>query len=347
MSKPIARHADGSDCYTPGCKLGVHTPIPSLSAGFDEAEKRAKRKAPTAAQKKKWAAGAEAKESKVKALLEELQGQVENLANDETWIASLNIMGKFHTYSFRNQMLILAQKPEATDVAAFGTWTRLNRTVKRGEKGIYIYRPQEVKADKLDAEGKPVLDANGKPSKETVRKIFVPVAVFDISQTSGEPLPHYDRELKETPPEGFEDDLTTAIQDKGFTVSEEELKPGHQGYTTTDGSKRVVIAKGLNPAQRAETLAHELGHIAAGHIDRAGEYHTGHGGQRSNMEVEAQSISYVLVRANGMSPAMGRSSAPYVAGWGSKDPDALKNSGTAVSKAVKGLLGEHAWRNLE
>ena len=346
MSKPIARHADGTDCYTPNCKLGVHTPIPSLSAGFDEAEKRAKRNAPTAAQKKKWAAGAEAKESKVKALLEELQGQVENLANDETWIASLNIMGKFHSYSFRNQMLIALQKPDATRVAGFNRWKELGRSVNRGEKAITIIAPAPIYADVVDDAGNAVLGDDGKKKRTVVSSRFTTAAVFDISQTSGEPLPHYDRELKETPPEGFEDDLTTAIQDKGFTVSEEELQPGHQGYTTTDGSKRVVIAKGLNPAQRAETLAHELGHIAAGHIDRAGEYHTGHGGQRSNMEVEAQSISYVLVRANGMSPAMGRSSAPYVAGWGSKDPDALKNSGTAVSKAVKGLLGEHAWRNL-
>jgi hypothetical protein len=45
------------------------------------------------------------------------------------------------TLSFGNIMLIARQKPDATYVAGFRTWTSLGRFVRRGEKGIFILAP--------------------------------------------------------------------------------------------------------------------------------------------------------------------------------------------------------------
>jgi hypothetical protein len=53
----------------------------------------------------------------------------------------LGAMAKFHTYSFRNIMLIARQKPSASNVAGVRTWNSLGRFVRRGEKGILILAP--------------------------------------------------------------------------------------------------------------------------------------------------------------------------------------------------------------
>ena len=69
-------------------------------------------------------------------------------------------------------------------------------TVKKGEKGIRILAPAPYKVkqkmEKLDEQGKPILDKDGKPLTEekTVQiPAFKVVSVFDVSQTEGEPLP--------------------------------------------------------------------------------------------------------------------------------------------------------------
>src|SRR5271165_7084980 len=53
----------------------------------------------------------------------------------------LGAMAKFRNYSFGNVMLIARQKPDATHVSGYRTWTTLGRFVRRGEKGIFILAP--------------------------------------------------------------------------------------------------------------------------------------------------------------------------------------------------------------
>jgi len=67
---------------------------------------------------------------------------------------------------------------------------------EKGEKGIKILAPAPYKVkqkmEKLDEQGKPILDKDGKPLTEekTVQiPAFKVVSVFDVSQTEGEPLP--------------------------------------------------------------------------------------------------------------------------------------------------------------
>ena len=82
-------------------------------------------------------------------------------------------------------------------VAGFNKWKdTFHRTVKKGEKGIKILAPAPYKVkqkmEKLDEQGKPILDKDGKPLTEekTVQiPAFKVVSVFDVSQTEGAPLP--------------------------------------------------------------------------------------------------------------------------------------------------------------
>lgn len=287
-------------------------------------------------------------EEKVKAFMAELESQVVALETDEGWQGYLDTMSKFHRYSFYNQMLIMIQSPDATRVAGYNKWVELGRQVRKGERGIAILAPRKANVIIKDSAGEPILDENGKPRKEHRVVGFTSATVFDISQTDGPDLPDNRMHLTEEPPEGLVDDLTSAIKAAGFTVEiNSEPKGTNLGFTTTDGSKRVVIQAGMSAGSTARTLAHELGHIAAGHVDGNREYHTGIGGERGAMEVEADSISYALLRANGMSPEVGRANASYVSGWGKKDAAAVKAAAGTVSKAVKELFTAHKWQNLD
>jgi hypothetical protein len=61
--------------------------------------------------------------------------------HSETLNAYLKAIGRFHRYSLHNVMLIASQKPNASHVAGLRTWNQLDRSVKKGEKGIVILAP--------------------------------------------------------------------------------------------------------------------------------------------------------------------------------------------------------------
>ncbi len=54
--------------------------------------------------------------------------------HSETLRTYLSIMGRFHRYSWGNILLIASQRPDATRVAGFHTWRRLERAVRKGER---------------------------------------------------------------------------------------------------------------------------------------------------------------------------------------------------------------------
>lgn len=285
-------------------------------------------------------------EDKLAAIKGELDQQVADLATDANWLNYLETASKFHRYSFSNQLLIQLQLPGATRVAGFKKWKEFDRSVIKGQKSISILAPKRIMVIAKDKAGNPILK-DGKPFKESRVVGFTTASVFDMSQTEGTPLPDIERSLSEEPPDGFREDLETAIRAAGFTVDYEDIPGGAEGFTKTDGSKRIVIQKGLTPGSEVQVLAHELGHVMAGHIDKKDDYHEGHDGHRHNFEVEAESIAYVMLRSNGMSPAVGKTSSTYVAGWARRDPEAIKESGENVSKAVKKILESSPWRNVE
>src|SRR5260370_24646055 len=57
----------------------------------------------------------------------------------------LNTLGRFHNYSWRNVLLIVAQRSTATRVADYHAWKDLGRFVKIVEKGIMIFAPMLTK----------------------------------------------------------------------------------------------------------------------------------------------------------------------------------------------------------
>lgn len=284
-------------------------------------------------------------EEKLAAIQVQLHTAVEDLVGDDEWNSMLETMSKFPRYSFGNQMLISLQtEGRATQVAGYRKWTELNRNVRAGEKGIVILAPKKLWVAEKDDNGKAVLGADGKPRKKTVITGFTTATVFDASQTEGEELPDPEKAmlLSETPPAGFREDLETAIAESGFTVSYEPIPGTARGYTDPLG-RRVVIREGLPEGNLASTLAHELAHIKAGHLERVDEYHMGHNGSRDAMEIEAESVAHALCAVNGMD-STGKSGR-YVAAWGRTNPERIRQAAETVAKTVKNILDTSQWRN--
>src|SRR5205814_978089 len=108
---------------------------------------------------------------------EEAVGAIQDSESFRRW---LDISARFHKYSLGNQLLIALQKPEATYVAGFHAWLKMNRHVRKGEKGIAIMVPHRRK----------VTTEAGEDEERVLG--FGTGYVFALEQTDGEPLPTVD-----------------------------------------------------------------------------------------------------------------------------------------------------------
>lgn len=129
-----------------------------------------------------------------------LEEGINKIQSSEDWINYLKIQSKFHTYSFSNTILILAQMPNATKVASFKFWKDLGRRIIADEQSIKIYAPRfkknstkkktekeaEIKTDdKEESHDSIILDEkDSDKSSKTVNGFYL-APVFDISQTTG------------------------------------------------------------------------------------------------------------------------------------------------------------------
>jgi hypothetical protein len=119
--------------------------------------------------------------------------------HNEVFSSYLETMARFHTYSARNVLLIAAQRPDATRLEGIRSSNELGRSVRPGEKGIFIFAPtvgitnkKENKAEengkKAPKRKKAAETATNSPQQETHLLGFRGVYVFDIAQTGGEEL---------------------------------------------------------------------------------------------------------------------------------------------------------------
>ncbi len=151
---------------------------------------------------------------KVKEITDKLEEGLKELFESGKYKNYLSTMSKFHNYSVNNTLLIALQRPDASLVAGYQAWQKnFNRHVNKGEKGIRILAPAPYKIkeerDKLDpVTGEIMLDQDGMPQTEEVEiKIpaFRAVSVFDVKQTSGEPIPELEAKELLSTVEGYED----------------------------------------------------------------------------------------------------------------------------------------------
>lgn len=60
----------------------------------------------------------------------------------ENWTGFLTIVGRLYKYPYHEQLMIYAQRPDATACAEYDRWNNtMNRYVRRGSKGIALLDP--------------------------------------------------------------------------------------------------------------------------------------------------------------------------------------------------------------
>ncbi|QOT24000.1 ArdC-like ssDNA-binding domain-containing protein [Paenarthrobacter sp. YJN-D] len=227
-----------------------------------------------------------------------------------------------------NLLLILAQKPEATHVAGYRTWQKLGRQVRKGERGIRIFGGRDVRET--------VEDEQTGEEKEQRRVRFFPVSVFDMAQT--DPIdPEADdpstlaHRLRGDDPLGILAAVTDYLTGQGWTVEREAIPGETNGYTTTDGTRRVVVDADLSPAQAAKTALHEAAHVILHAEQDAAEYVQ----HRGVTETEAESVAYVVAGILGLDTSA--YSIGYVAGWSNGEPETIKATAANVLRAAHTL----------
>jgi hypothetical protein len=258
--------------------------------------------------------------------------KVAALTSSDAWRAYLDAAMSFHDYSFRNTLLILAQKPDATRVAGFRSWQQRGRQVRKGEKAIRIYGYSSRTVAEID-EG---------TGDENIRKVptFPILSVFDISQTDpieGHPQPEeISTLLTGADPAHIFDRTAAVMTGRGWTVTREPVAGSANGYTTTDASRRIVVDETLKPAAAAKTMLHEAAHahIHAPQITDPAQRKNLH---RGRMEVEAESVAYVLGGLLGLDTSA--YSVGYIAGWADGDTEAIADTAKTVLTAVHELAG--------
>lgn len=224
-------------------------------------------------------------------LIAELTQGINNLTTSENWQRYLTFQSHFHRYSYGNVLLIAAQRTAATRVAGFNTWRTMNRSVRKGEKAIWILAPMMYK--KADAES---------GEDDRVMRGFKFVSVFDIAQTDGEELPTVCNRLDGNDPEGAYNILSEVALSIGFTVVQ------HKFDSTTNGDcshrdRRIRVEWRNSPAQQFKTLVHEIAHaLLHEHFD-----------SRALAELEAESVAYVVCKGVGFDSSA--YSFGYVATW--------------------------------
>jgi antirestriction protein ArdC len=256
--------------------------------------------------------------SKTQELFEEVKAGVSRIQGSDEWKAWLDANSKFWKYSFHNQMLIWLQKPNASRVAGYKTWLDLGRHVKKGEHGIFIFAPRLVKV--------PIKKMDEKEELVPVVKGFVPVAVFDISQTEGKELPTIYHPLKGATPVGLLERLLQFSESKGFRVKFDETPEGVYGFVTAE--KEIVLKSGEEPAQSANTFCHEIAHAFLGHI--------GSGLSRDEKELEAETTAWILCRNLGLETSS--SSFAYLAHWSAGPERDKKLEAAAINACATAQL---------
>ena len=257
-------------------------------------------------------------------LLDDLRDGIRDLIDSGRWAEYLDWTAQFHDYSARNRMLIWIQsRGQATHVAGYRAWQKMDRQVRKGETGIRILAPLMRTITEEDE--------NGNEVKRKFCAGFRQTSVFDISQTDatsedGE-VPTLANVLTGEAPEHAAERLIAAINEHGFTVEfvRDDACPAANGATHWK-DQRVTIAPDLDPAQQVKTLAHELAHVVLHNPEDEDRPE-----DRGLIEVEAESVSYIVARRLGIQPE--GYSLGYITGWGN-GPDALDALADVADRVV-------------
>lgn len=261
--------------------------------------------------------------SKIDASIQSLADAIDEVRASEAFIQFLDVQSRFHNYSWHNTLLIASQRADATRVAGFNTWKKIERIVRKGEKGIMIFAPCKWKKE---------IESNNGDTDTLAGIYFKPVYVFDVSQTDGKDIPTFDTPDIETVADDLLSDLIRVTEKRGIAITFQTLSGGIYGVSKK-GS--IEIDNQCKTGQQANTLAHELAHEAI-HWDKKEQADRGPL-TRSIAELEAEAVAYIVCKHFGLDAKL--QSSRYIALWNG-NTKALKSSLDLIAKTVRRIIDD-------
>ena len=273
-----------------------------------------------------------------KEVLQTLEQGVKDVYTSEKWKNYLDFSRNFHSYSPNNILLIMMQNPTATRVASMKTWNKLGRHVIKGQgaNGIKILAPKmhSVEQEARDKDGNLIIDENGEPKVEKVQRLkgFLPVSVYDVSQTEGKALPTLDRELQGSI--SNKDIIIEALQEivSPVPIEYEDITNGAKGYFSKLG--KIAIKTDMSDVQTVKTAVHEVAHCLL-HGENAPQAKA----DRDTKEIQAESVAYTVCRELGIDTS--DYSFSYVASWASdRELSVLKENIEVITSTANNIVND-------
>ena len=190
-------------------------------------------------------------------------------------------MSRFAKYSLANQILIFAQRPDATCVTGYRAWNKAGYQVRKGEHGIAIYAPM-LFANKRDTAAESDTDA-------APRLGYRVAYVFDIAQVdaiAGTDAAPVTALTVDTGAHRHLEALKAFLVGHNVELEYKALAPGLLGYT--DG-RRITCGTGQASHVEFATLAHETTHVLL-HFPTDGTTRP----DLVTRETEAEAVTYLL-----------------------------------------------------
>ena len=240
------------------------------------------------------------------------QGLVRLMDDPQEWARWAQTLSRFTQYSPGNALLIMLQHPDASYVAGYRTWQGLGRQVDRGEKAIGILAPVTKKDDEDDR-----------------RKLvgFRTASVFDISQTSGEPL-----QIPRPKPltgDRMADVLQRLVPVVGHPVRFGDTGEAFGVWSPSEGT--ITIKADAPKDHQLKSLIHEWSHSIGVPNPQAIE-----DGHRGSEEIVAEATAYVVAGALGLDTT--GYSRGYVAGWAQGDLKLVAQTTNDIGSRVHRII---------
>jgi len=196
----------------------------------------------------------------------------------------LGVMSRFTRYSLSNQLLIFAQRPDATRVQGYRAWLKAGYQVRKGERGIAIYAPM-LFASKRDTTAESDTDAAPRLGYR-VAHVFDITQVDRIAGTDPVAVETAVAVTGTTAANRFLEQMKAFLFGHNIELEYQSLAPSLLGHTN---GHRITCGTGQPSHIEFATLAHETTHVLL--------HFPANGGTRPDLttrETEAEAVTYLL-----------------------------------------------------
>lgn len=284
-----------------------------------------------------------AKKERLKNLKESLEDLAASIADpnhgDEAFNNYMKWAQRFWNYSLNNVMLVLWQWeqrrqddpsiPPLSQIAPAGRWKSAGRNINAGEKALYIQRPNVFKVKETDPEtGEEEITGNG--------IYFTTSPVFDISQTNGDEIPNWKKDLRDAAE--YIPDLVAFAAGKNIPVTFDHL--GVVNGMSHGG--RIQINSSIAEGIQVQTLVHEIAHELLHQQAEGKKFKKEHG--LALVEGEAEAVTTLVMGALGFDTVS--NGAAYIRSYGCTSQQIL-DSFSRISRVAKPILEHLTGTNVE